>query len=126
MSSVTSTITLSELCFPDCAQKVIRAWGQVNFSSGSYVSGGLAMNLFAFLDQRTVDVNGFLRCRVWGEDVVTATTGLGVVYHYSPVTDVLQIVINGIELANGAAIPALVLTDTILFECSVNRTTVLG
>ena len=84
------------------------------------------MGLLQWLDARTVDFNGFLRCRVFGEDVITATTGLGVVYHYSPVTDALQIVINGIELASGAAIPVTVLSDTVLFEVSVNRTTVLG
>ena len=126
MSSVTSTITLSDLCVPDITGKTIRAWFQINFSSGSYTSGGLAMGLLQYADSKTIDFNGFLRCRVFGEDVVTATTGLGVVYHYSPVTDVLQIVINGIELANGAAIPALVLTDTVLGEATWNRTTVLG
>jgi hypothetical protein len=84
------------------------------------------MGLLQWADQRTVDFNGFLRCRVFGEDVVTATVGLGVVYHYSPVGDVLQIIVNGTELANGAAIPALVLNDTVLFEASWNRTTVLG
>ena len=126
MSSVTSTITLSELCFPDCTQKVIRGWGQVNFSSGTYTSGGLTMGLLAFLDARTVDFNGFLRCVVYGEDVVTASVG-GYQYHYSPVGDVLQIITAaGVELANGAAIPAQVLNDTVLFEVSVNRTTVLG
>jgi hypothetical protein len=126
MSSVNSLISLSELCFPDITGKVIRAWGQVNFTAGAYTAGGLAMGLVQFADARTVDFNGFLRCRVFGEDVLTATTGLGVVYHYSPVTDVLQITVNGIELATGAAIPALVLNDTVLFEASWNRTTVLG
>ena len=126
MASVISTITLSEICFPDITGKVIRGWGQVIFTPGSYTTGGLTMGLLQWLDARTVDFNGFLRCRVFGEDVITATTGLGVVYHYSPVTDALQIVINGIELASGAAIPVTVLSDTVLFEVSVNRTTVLG
>jgi hypothetical protein len=125
MASVVSTISLSELCFPDCTQKVIRGWGQVNFTPGSYTTGGLTMGLLAWLDARTVDYNGFLRCRVFGEDVITATVG-NVTYHYSPVGDVLQIVIGGVELANGAAIPSQVLLDTVLFEVSVNRTTVLG
>jgi len=126
MASVISTITLSEICFPDITGKVIRGWGQVIFTPGSYTTGVLTMGLLQWLDARTVDFNGFLRCRIFGEDVITATTGLGVVYHYSPVTDALQIVINGIELASGAAIPVTVLSDTVLFEVSVNRTTVLG
>jgi hypothetical protein len=126
MASGTSIITLSELCFPDITQKVIRAWGQVNFTPGGYTTGGLVMGLLQFADARTVDFNGFLRCRVFGENVVTATTGLGVVYHYSPVGDVLQIIVNGVELANGAAIPVQVLSDIVLFEASWNRTTTLG
>ena len=125
MSSVISKITLSELCHPDITGKVLRSWGQVSFSAGSYTTGGLAMGLLQWADARTVDFNGFLRCRVYGEDVVTATVG-GVTYHYSPVGDVLQIIIGGVELASGAAIPAVVLNDTVLFEASWNRTTVLG
>jgi hypothetical protein len=126
MSSVVSTITLSELCFPDVTGKVIRAWGVVTFTSGTYITGGLLMGLLLYLDARTVDFNGFLRCRVWGEDPVTATVG-GYSYHYSPVGDVLQIfTAAGVELASGAAIPAAVLSDLVMFEASVNRTTVLG
>jgi hypothetical protein len=125
MSSVTSTITLSELCFPDIRGKSIVAWGQVNFTAGSYITGGLPMGLVQFADARTIDFNGFLRCEAYGEDVVTATVG-GYSYHYSPVTDTLQITINGVELASGAAIPSQVLLDTVLFEATWNRTTVLG
>ena len=125
MSSVTSLISLSELCWPDLRGKSIVAWGQVNFTPGSYTTGGLAMGLIAFADARTVDFNGFLRCQVYGEDVVTATVG-GVGYHYSPVTDTLQITVGGVELASGAAIPVTVLNDTVLFEATWNRTTVLG
>lgn len=125
MSSVTSVITLSELCFPDITGKTIQAWGQVNFSVGSYTTGGLLMGLLAYADARTVDFNGFLRCSVFGEDVVTATVG-GYAYHYSPVTDALQITLNGVELASGAAIPVAVLNDTVLFLAVWNRTTVLG
>jgi hypothetical protein len=126
MSSVVSTITLSELCFPDITGKVLRAWGVVTFTSGTYTTGGLLMGLLLYLDARTVDFNGFLRCRVWGEDPVTATVG-GYSYHYSPVGDVLQIfTAAGVELASGAAIPAAVLSDLVMFEASVNRTTVLG
>jgi hypothetical protein len=125
MASGTSLITLSELCFPDCTQKVIRGWGQVTFTPGSYTTGGLTMGLLAWLDARTVDFNGFLRCQVFGEDVITATVG-NVTYHYSPVNDGLQIVIGGVELANGAAIPSQVLLDTVLFEVSVDRTGMRG
>jgi hypothetical protein len=77
------------------------------------------------MDARTVDFNGFLRCEVFGEDVITATVG-GYTYHYSPVGDVLQITLNGVELASGTAIPTAILNDTILFMATVNRTTVLG
>jgi hypothetical protein len=125
MSSVTSTITLSELCFPDITGKTIQAWGQVNFTAGTYPAGGLLMGLLQYADARTVDFNGFLRCSVFGEDVVTATVG-GYDYHYSPVGDVLQITLNGVELATGAVIPAAVLNDQVLFLAVWNRTTVLG
>jgi hypothetical protein len=125
MSSVTSVITLSELCFPDITGKTIQAWGQVNFTAGTYTAGGLLMGLLQYADARTVDFNGFLRCSVFGEDVVTATVG-GYDYHYSPVGDVLQITLNGVELASGAVIPAAVLNDTVLFLAVWNRTTVLG
>jgi len=126
MSLITSVVSLSEICFPDITGKTIRAWGQVTFTPGTYTTGGLVMGLLAYLDQRTVDFNGFLRCEIFGEDVVTATVGGGYVYHYSPVGDVIQITLNGVELAAGAAIPAAVLADTLLFLVTVNRTTVLG
>ena len=125
MSSVTSVITLTVLNFPDITQSAHQAWLQVNFSAGSYASGGLLMGLLSFFDSRSVDFNGFLRCSVWGEDVITATVG-GYSYHYSPVSDTLQILLNGVELASGAAIPAAVLNDIVLCLAVVNRTTVLG
>ena len=125
MSSVVSVVSLSEICFPDITGKTIQAWGQVNFTPGSYVQGGLLMGLMAYADARTVDFNGFLRCSVFGEDVITPTVG-GYEYHYSPVGDVLQITHNGVELLTGAAIPAAVLADTLLFLAVWNRTTVLG
>ena len=83
------------------------------------------MGLLAYADARTIDFNGFLRCEVFGEDVVTATVG-GYTYHYSPVGDVLQITLNGVELLPGAAIPAAVLNDTVLFMATWDRTTVRG
>ena len=126
MPSVNSLVTLTELCFPDITGKVIRGWGQVLFSPGAYITGGLAMGLIAWLDARTVDFNGFLRCSVFGEDPVSSSVGLGITYHYSPVGDVLQIFLNGVELANGSAVPVQVLNDNLLFEVQVDRTTVRG
>jgi hypothetical protein len=125
VSSVISIISLSEICFPDITGKTNQAWGQVSFTPGTYVAGGLLMGLIAYADARTVDFNGFLRCSVFGEDVLTSTVG-GYSYHYSPVGDVLQISYNGAELATGAVIPAAVLNDTVLFLAVWNRTTVLG
>ncbi len=83
------------------------------------------MGLLAFADARTVDYNGFLRCEVWGEDVITASVG-GYQFHYSPVGDVLQILLNGTELSNGSAIPVNVLNDTVMFEAAWDRTTARG
>jgi hypothetical protein len=125
MSSVVSVITLSEICFPDITGKTLQAWGQVIFSAGTYVAGGLVMGLLQYADTCTVDFNGFLRCTAWGEDVITATVG-GYEYHYSPVGDVLQITLNGVELVAGTPLPAAVLNDTVLFLAVWNRTTVLG
>ena len=83
------------------------------------------MGLLAFADARTVDYNGFLRCEVWGEDVITASVG-GYTFHYSPVGDVLQILYNGTELSNGVAIPVNVLNDIVMFEAAWDRTTARG
>jgi hypothetical protein len=114
------------MCFPDITGKVTRGWGQVIFTPGAYTTGGLIMGLIAWLDARTVDFNGFLRCRVFGEDPISVNVAQGITYHYSPSGDVLQIFLNGVELANGSAVPVQVLNDFVLFEVSVNRTTVLG
>src|ERR1019366_224528 len=135
MSSVVASLTLVEVCFPDCTQKTIRGWGQVVVAAGTYVTGGLAMGLIAWLDARTVDFNGFLRCDVWDEEVITALYR----YHYNPVTDTLQIfTAAGVELASGAAVPIVdtqinpdaPMTQTegnlLMFEVSVDRTTVRG
>lgn len=126
MSSVVSTITLSELCFPDITGKSIRAWGLITFGPGTYVKGGLAMGLLLFADGRTVDFNGFLRCKVWNEDPVPNGGGVFYTYRYSPVTDTLQIFNFGVELATGAVIPAQLMNDDTLFLATWNRTTVLG
>jgi hypothetical protein len=122
--SNTASIVLSEVCFPDITGKTIRSWGLVTFISGGYTTGGLNMGLYNFLDVRTVDFNGFLKCDVWGEE----PTGAALYeYHYSPVGDVLQIFnANGTELSSGVAIPTAVLVDIVLFEATVDRTSVRG
>jgi hypothetical protein len=124
VASVTAYVILSEICHPDITGKTLRSWGLVTFVAGGYTTGGIAMGLMQYLDVRTVDFNGFLKCDVWGEEPTLATL---YEYHYSPVTDVLQIFnANGTELTNGSQIPALILSDIVLFECTVDRTTVRG
>ena len=137
-SSVNASLTLVEVCFPDVTGKVIRGWGQVVITPGGYVTGGLAMGLIAWLDGRTVDFNGFLRCDVWDEEV--QLNGL-YKYHYTPVTDTLQIFTPaGVELASGASVPFVdpaigpdesfvpffTQPNLLMFEVSVDRTTVRG
>jgi hypothetical protein len=117
---------LSELCFPDCTSgKVIRAWGLVTITPGGYTVGGIPFGLFNFLDVRTVDVNAFLKCDVYGEEPLNATTA-GITYHYSPQNDALQIFFQGAEFLSLQTIPAAILADVLLFEASVDRTTVRG
>lgn len=116
---------LSELCFPDITGRAIRAWGLVTISPGGYTVGGIPFGLFNFLDVRTVDVNAFLKCDVYGEDPLTAVTA-GITYHYSPQNDALQIFFLGVEFASLQTIPAAILADVLLFEATVDRTTVRG
>jgi hypothetical protein len=117
---------LSELCFPDCTSgKVIRAWGLVTISPGGYTVGGIPFGLFNFLDVRTVDINAFLKCDVYGEDPLNAITA-GITYHYSPQNDALQIFFLGVEFASLQTIPAAILADVLLFEATVDRTSVRG
>jgi hypothetical protein len=124
VGSVTSYAILSEICHPDITGKTLRSWGLVTFVPGQYTTGGIAMGLMQYLDVRTVDFNGFLKCDVWGEEPTLTSL---YEYHYSPVGDVLQIFnANGTELTNGTQIPALILNDIVLFECTVDRTTVRG
>jgi hypothetical protein len=135
-SSVNASLTLIEVCFPDITGKVIRGWGQVLVTAGGYITGGLPMGLIAWLDGRTVDFNGYLRCEVWDEEV--QLSGL-YRYHYSPVSDTLQIFTPaGVELASGVSVPivdtqinvdkSVMQTETnlLMFEASVDRTTVRG
>jgi hypothetical protein len=118
--------SLSELCFPDCTSgKVIRAWGLVNLSAGGYTVGGIPFGLFNFLDVRTVDVNAFLKCDVYGEEPLNTTTA-GITYHYSPQNDALQIFFGGVEFGALQTLPTGILADVLLFEASVDRTTVRG
>jgi hypothetical protein len=116
---------LSELCFPDITGKAIRAWGLVTIIPGGYTVGGIPFGLFNFLDVRTVDVNAFLKCDVYGEEPLNATTA-GITYHYSPQNDSLQIFFLGVEFAALQTIPAGILADILLFEATVDRTTVRG
>src|ERR1019366_1323515 len=95
-ASANAAVVLSEVCHPDITGKTLRSWGLVSFEVGGYTTGGIAMGLMTYLDQRTVDFYGFLKCDVWGEEPV-GVNGL-YEYHYSPVTDVLQIFnANGTE-----------------------------
>ena len=136
MSSVNASLTLVEVCFPDISGKTTRGWGQVMVNPGGYITGGLPMGLMAWLDGRTIDLNGYLRCEVWDEEV--QLNGL-YRYHYNPVTDTLQFFTPaGVELAAGLSLP---IVDTqinvdqsmmqaennlLMFEVTVDRTTVRG
>lgn len=125
-SSIPATIAaLSELCFPDITGKVIRAWGLVTITPGGYTVGGIPFGLYPFLDVRTVDVNAFLKCDVYGEEPLNTTTA-GIKYHYSPVNDALQIFFAGVEFSASQTIPAGILADVLLFEAWVDRTSVRG
>jgi hypothetical protein len=127
-SSVPSMIglgNLSELCFPDITGRVIRAWGLVTVTPGGYTVGGIPFGLFPFLDARTVDVNAFLKCDVYGEEPLNASTA-GIEYHYSPVNDSLQIFYLGVEFVANQTIPSVILSDVLLFEAWVDRTSVRG
>jgi hypothetical protein len=84
------------------------------------------MGLMAWLDVRTVDFNAFLKCDVYGEDQYNTLVPAGYTYHYSPVNDSLQIFYLGVELTAGQIVPIGVLSDTLLFEVWVNRSTVVG
>ncbi len=133
-----AVITLTELTFPDITGKTIKAWGQVVISAGVYAKGGLPMGLIQFLDNRTVDFNGFLRCDVWDEEAVSNLF----TYHYSPVNDTLQIFQGNVEYPAGALLnlvdpiepvdaplpqsPAVPQQNLLIFEVTVDRTTVRG
>src|ERR1700677_3976581 len=130
MSSVTGSVSLSILDFPDITGATIKAWLLVTINSGTYLTGGIPMGLVAFADANTVDFHGFLACRVNSEEPYVVGTSGEYEYTYSPVTDTLQIFGpgsggpgNGGELAAGA-IPAEILGDSIVAEALGNRTTV--
>jgi Ice-binding-like len=125
-SSIPATVTLSELCHPDITGKTLRSWGLVTVSPGGYIVGGIPFGLMNFWDVRTVDFNGFLRCEVYGEEIVTNIIGTSYTYHYSPVNDALQIFNNGVELGATQTIPLAILADVLLFEATCDRTTVRG
>ena len=129
ISSVPAKIglgNLSELCHPDITGKVLRSWGLVTITPGGYTVGGIPFGLFPFLDVRTVDVNAFLKCDVYGEEPYGSVIVPGITYHYSPVNDALQIFYLGVEFIANQTIPATVLSDILLFEAWVDRTSVRG
>ena len=134
--SVLTVTSLTQLTFPDITGATIRAFGQVNLVSGTYVTGGVPFGLVQFADARTIDFNGFLKCDVWEEEAVATLY----TYNYVPSSDKLQIFLSGVELANGtqftvndpaqapdqpvgASVPS---GNQILFEATWDRTTVRG
>lgn len=127
MSSVTGSVTLSPLCFPDITGATIKSWLLVTVNSGTYTTGGITFGLIPYADSVTVDFNGFLQCLVASEEPYVSGVSGEYEYRYSPVGDVLQIFsrVNKTELAAGA-IPAEVLADTIIAEATWNRTTTKG
>jgi hypothetical protein len=128
-SSMPSVASLTELCFPDCTQKTLRAWGLVALTPGGYTVGGIHLGMFNFLDVRTVDVNGILHVEVYGEEpygLYNTSVLPGFTYKYSPVNDALQIFYAGAELLANQTLPSGILLDTLLFETTVDRTTVRG
>ena len=127
MSSVTSTISLSTLCFPDITGATIKAWGTLTIAAGTYVAGGLAMGLLNYADARTVDFYGFLQCNV-NDETAAAVGAATYSFRYVPTGDYLQIIDNttGKELVGGVSIPTALTTDSLVFEATWNRTTMLG
>ena len=133
--SAQSTITLTEVTFPDVTGRTIKAWGQVVMTAGQYITNGLPMGLLAFADARTIDFNGFLRCDVWDEEKVSTLYQ----YKYNPVQDSLQIFLSGTELPAGTEVPVTDpavgnvdspvvtnQTNLLMFEATFDRTTVRG
>ena len=125
MSSIAPDVALTILCFPDITGATLKMWGTVTFSGGyTYTTGGIPFGLLALADSKTVNVNGFLRCEVFDEEVAGATV---YTFRYVVATDSLQIFANGTELVNGAAVPAALIADSVvLFEATFNRTEMLG
>ena len=123
-----ASVILTEITFPDVTGKTIKGWGTVTFKAGTYVNGqGVPMGLLNWLDQRTISINGLLRCEVYTEEPYVANTSGLYFYGYSPTTDSIQIfnVVGGTEIASGA-LPAVVLADVCLFEVTVDRTSARG
>jgi hypothetical protein len=133
MSSVTGSVTLTILDFPDITGAALKAWLLVTVNSGTYTTGGIPMGLVLWADQHTVDFHCFLRALLNTDNPYVAGSTGEYTYRYNPVTDSLQIFgpgtlatgPGGAELAAGA-IPAEVLADSIVCEAVWNRTTTLG
>jgi hypothetical protein len=110
---------LTTLCFPDITGATLGAYGLATFAPGAYVAGGVPFGLVQYADARTIDFNGFLMCQLLDEtQEVNQYT-----FKYIPSSDVVQIFLNGTELANGIPIN---ITDPVLFHAVWNRTTTLG
>lgn len=85
------------------------------------------MGLLLYADSRTIDFNGFLQLDV--RDETAAASGVATYeFRYIPSTDNLQVIdkTTGKELVNGTTLPAVLLTDILVFEATWNRTTTLG
>jgi hypothetical protein len=98
----------------------------VTISPGGYIVGGIPMGLMNFLDVRTVDFFGMLNADVYGEEPYGSVVLPGYTYHWSPQNDGLQIFYNGVELLASQTLPPGVLTDVLLFESTVDRTSTRG
>lgn len=112
-----AVITISPLCENDITSKTIRAFLQIAFSAGTYVTGGLAAGVAAYMDAHTVDVTQFLQATINGEMAEANNYGL----KYIPSTDTIQIFSGGTELANGASLPSALTGDTLVGEFVYNR-----
>lgn len=119
-------VTLIPITFPDITGKTIKSFLQVVFAAGSvYATGGVYLGLIPYADSNTIDANGFLKAVINGEWPVSPG-GTLYTYKYSPIGDVLQIFANGTELSDASAIPAAILSDTLICEAIWDRTTTRG
>ena len=139
MSDIIPGVSLSLLCFPDITGATQNIWGTVAFGYGlNYTTGGIPFGLMALADSLTVNWDGFLLCEVWDEQTAGSTfytfryVAAASLNPDIPAIDKLQILQTNsagatTELANGAALPTALLTDSsVLFKAVFNRTEMLG